>query len=82
MKIFRVTFLLNSIASIKESEIDPGFEREVYFYENDGMKIFALVRAFDEVDARQKIERAFATEKVNDGQADARPFGASPDYIL
>lgn len=85
MKIFRVTFLLNAIASIKESEIDPDFESEIQFYENQGLKIFALVKAMNETDARNKIElvlgndnkQGLFTSKQNTGS-----LGRSEDYIL
>jgi len=55
MKVFRVTFAANQVASIKAAE--PKFvlsENEDYFYESGGLLIYALVKATTEEEARVK----------------------------
>lgn len=55
MKVFRVTFAANQVASIKPAE--PTFiltDNEDYYYESGGTLIYALVKAATEEEAMEK----------------------------
>ncbi len=56
MSVYRVTFISNRIGSIKLSERSeiPGSEEDFY-YANDGVLVFALIKAESEEDARTRV---------------------------
>ena len=54
MKIYRITFVKNNIASISPAEGKHFFTGESYYYEHSGSLVFALVKAKDETEANKK----------------------------
>lgn len=67
MIVYRITFAMNTIASVKP--VDATFvlkEDGDYYYENDGMLIYAIIRAHTDQEAHLKATELI--EKVTKGK--------------